>query len=471
MFRFDHNQAALFSDTQGSLQRRQGTPVTDNVFRRFACWLALAGIVIATTVLLSPIAWAQAPETIGARMLFGVGTHQGLGGAVGNRGYLPADSLRQIRELGMNSFRDDFSWSDFEQSDGRMSFMPHLARLDAQLRGSSLRPVLILGQGHHLVPNSLPPTTDEARARFIGYVRIAARAVAEKAPILELWNEWNIAARDNSAFNADNYLVLAQLTYPVVKEVAPGATFVIGAIGDDAGWRWTNSLIDKGLLKFADGVSIHLYNHCNAPARRTSAEIVERLTVLHHMLDRASGRPNYPVYLTETGWPTMIGKCGVSEQRAADNMAQLLLWSSTASAWLKGVWLYELKDSGINPAEIEDHFGLYGFDNMPKPAACAVRDTLAFVRDALMADLVSTPHGVVGVRITTAGGQGIALWASDPSRRFEMRLRGEIPGARTRTPCDTQVRPLEQQWVAIGGRPTFIEVDAGLELAFDIRAR
>ena len=165
--------------------------------RRVVAWLVTIGLS-------TSCALAQAAQPLESRFLLGVGTHQGLGGPVSSRGYVPSTNIGQIKELGVNAFRDDFPWSDFEQDGGRMGFTQQLGRLDAQIKSGVARPFLILAFGHHLVPNSMPPSTDEARRRFAAYASAAARSVASQRPIFELWNEWNLAAKKDAAFSADN---------------------------------------------------------------------------------------------------------------------------------------------------------------------------------------------------------------------------------------------------------------------------
>src|SRR5690242_17356193 len=87
---------------------------------------------------------AQTAQPLDSKFLLGVGTHQGLGGQVSSRGYAPSTNIGQIRDLGVNAFRDDFPWSDFEQPGGRIGFTPQLGRLDAQIRSAVARPFLIL---------------------------------------------------------------------------------------------------------------------------------------------------------------------------------------------------------------------------------------------------------------------------------------------------------------------------------------
>ncbi|TCU78240.1 hypothetical protein EDE08_10119 [Bradyrhizobium sp. R2.2-H] len=427
----------------------------------------LAGFI--SSILLSVPACAQHAQPLDARFLLGVGTHQGLGGPVSARGYVPAENVAQIKQLGLNSFRDDFPWSDFETAGRRMGFTSRLGRLEAQVKSGVARPLLILAFGHHLVPNSSPPTTDEARQRFADYAAAAAQSVVAQHPLFELWNEWNMAAKKDAAFSPENYLALAEAARPAVKRVAPNAPFLVGALGDDPGWTWTEKMLRTGILQYADGASIHLYNFCMGPSKRTSAEIIDRLTAFHRLVSQASGNADFPIYVTETGWTTATNKCGVSEQAQADNTAQLILWAATAGRWLKGIWLYELKDSGRNPSELEDNFGLYRFDNSPKPVACAAQGAWAFIRSSLSAERGELAGGVVSINASTASGGRIAVWSEAPDRRYEIRLKEDQEGATFAMPCDSAARPASRAWIPVSSTPVLIAVNNGAIPALEIR--
>ncbi|WP_376974331.1 hypothetical protein [Bradyrhizobium erythrophlei] len=435
-------------------------------------WLRELRIVAAAAAigLAAPVAQAENTRPLDERLLLGVGTHQGLGGPVSSRGYVPATAVGQIKQLGLTAFRDDFPWSDFELPGRRMGFTAQLGRLETQVKSGVARPFLILAFGHHLVPNSMPPTTDEARQRFADYAAAAAQSVAQQQPIFELWNEWNMAAKKSDAFSVENYLALAKVTRPVVKRVLPNAPFVVGAIGDDPGWVWTQRMLQSGVLQYADGISVHLYNFCMAPSRRSSTEIIDRLEAFRRLVTQASGNPDFPIYVTETGWTTASAKCGVNEQAQADSTAQLILWASTASSWLKGMWFYELKDSGTNPAEPEDNFGLFRFDNSPKPVACAVRGSWAFIRSTLGAERKKLADDVVSIRAASAAGGKVAIWSEDPNRRYEVRLKSEAPNATFAHPCDDAASPASGVWMPVASTPLLISTNGGTVPALEIRA-
>lgn len=429
--------------------------------------LRFAGLV--ASILLSAPVSAQQAQPLDARFLLGVGTHQGLGGPVSARGYVPAENIAQIKQLGFNAFRDDFPWSDFEQPGRRMGFNPRLGRLEAQVKSGVARPLLILAFGHHLVPNSSPPTTDEARQRFADYAAAAAQSVLPQHPLFELWNEWNLASKKDPAFSPENYLALAAATRPALKRVAPNAPLLVGALGDDPGWTWTEKMLQTGILQYADGASIHLYNFCMGRSKRTSAEVIDRLTAFHRLVGQASGNPDFPVYVTETGWTTTTNKCEVSEQAQADNTAQLILWASTAARWLKGMWIYELKDSGKNPTEMEDNFGLYHFDNSPKPVACAAQGAWAFIRSSSSAERRELASGVVSIAASTASGGRLAVWSEAPDRRYEVRLKGDPQGATFAMPCDPAAKPASGAWIPVSSTPVLIAATNSAIPALEIR--
>ena len=142
-------------------------------------------------------------------------------------------------------------------------------------------------------------------------------------------------------------------------------------------------------------------------------------------------------------------------------MAQVVLWAATATDWLKGVWFYELKDSGRNARELEDNFGLYRFDNTPKPAVCAVKGAWAFVRDSLDAREAHPFEDVMMVRARTQGENRIALWSPDPRKVVFVRIRDPDPLLGRSAPCDTSMSPVTERWMAVGGTPLLLRYPAG----------
>jgi len=165
---------------------------------------------------------------------------------------------------------------------------------------------------------------------------------------------------------------LAQETYKSIKSVNPKAKVLVGGLGDDLpDWPWLKQAILFGLLDYADGISVHLYNHCDK--KNVGAdELMTRLDQLRELMV-ISGKSDLPIYVTEVGWPTDVGKCGLSETRSALHTLRFLLEAST-KPWIGGVWFYEFMDGGDNPQEREHRFGLLRRDGSEKPSGCIVRE-------------------------------------------------------------------------------------------------
>ena len=159
----------------------------------------------------------------------------------------------------------------------------------------------------------------------------------------------------------------------------------------------------------------------------------------------------------------------MTEQLAADNMAQIILWAPTAGAWLKGIWLYELKDSGTKPGELEDNFGIYHFDNSPKPAVCSIRESWAFIRTSLKSTRTTPAPGVVQIRSDSGSETKLALWSETASKRFDVRLKNAEPNAEIRYVCQQAPGPAAGAWTALSTTPLLVSVKGTAVPDFEIR--
>jgi Cellulase (glycosyl hydrolase family 5) len=320
--------------------------------------------------------------------LAGVGVHFGIGGKYG---YEVAPSALVIGDLKLNSYRDDLPWDIFDWPDPSY-YTARKARVFDMMDQAHVRPLLIVGHPNPTVPGGNPPLTDEGRKAFAEYASRAAKETASHDPIYEIWNEWNMNAVQGQKWlrgpgeasdprAAVNYVALARPTIDALRAAVPKATILVGAVGVDDGWAWTEGILKEGVLKGADGLSVHLYNHCEANRNdRNATQMINRLGDLQTMVSRFNGGKPFPIYVTEFGWPSVSPQCGAKAEDIPHNIAQLMLWTS-AVPWVKGSWVYQLKDQGLKPDDMEDHFGLYDYAYKPKPAACAVGEAMRYISE------------------------------------------------------------------------------------------
>jgi polysaccharide biosynthesis protein PslG len=323
-------------------------------------------------------------------MELGVGTHFGQGKGD------PEFSFEWIKSAGMNSFRDEIYWDHVEYQPGK--FMPNRnasksLQAFSDAKDTGINPLLILSYGHTFYDGGSQPYTAKGRSAFARYAGWLAKQLNGKVEYFEIWNEWNggvgtYPKKVNYGSPLD-YVKLADASYSEIKRVNPAAKVIVGALSDDLkGWPWLTEAIKAGLLKRADGVSVHLYNHSMAASEAGASEIIDRVRTLQSLLRASNGGKPMPIYVTETGWPTHIGWTGVSEQVEAEQDARLLLEAQTVED-LAGIWWYELVDGGDNPIEREHRFGLLRTSLKEKPAACRLRSLVPFIKQSILVQDIS----------------------------------------------------------------------------------
>ncbi|WP_062018171.1 hypothetical protein [Aureimonas sp. AU4] len=403
-----------------------------------------AALALATGLL--GVGSTQAEPSAPSGFIFGVGTHYAF---PLQRGYTLDATMPLLHELGVDSFRDDVDADYYVDPAPDQPLGTRRDRLGAALLARSAKPVLILrGQTLEREPRPrLAPRTGDERSTFGRFAASVTENTRAFDPIYEIWNEWNMQWRtrprmggllpgtENPDYSPENYVAAARAAYGAVKAADPGAVVLTGSIGEDADWAWTRRALEAGLLETGDGLSVHFYNHCAGAARRTAEDLRERVEDFRRVVVEAGGDGAPPLYITEFGWPNDDGPCGIDRALAASNIAQFTLWSATVD-WIRGVWVYELRDGGERPEEREDNFGLYDYANRPKPAACAYREAIALSREIEGGHLRESPDGVRWLEGTGRDGAPIwVFWATARDGEGAVRLPAGAE-ANVRTVCD-----------------------------------
>jgi len=278
-----------------------------------------------------------------------------------------------------NSTRDEMYWWDVEDAAGTLALRQGAWRT-RQMWSAMPAPfagLLTLDFGNERYDSGGQPKSERARDAFARYASYVVAQSGQQVRWVEIWNEWNlrtgVKTQAGSRGDAADYAALARTTYRKLKAEHPETMVITGSSGDDLpDWPWMRRAIREGLLSHTDGIAVHLYNDCMRPAQVGADELAQRLDALQAIV-AAEGRPQMPFFITEVGWPTHRGKCGVSEEAAAAHSVRFLLEASLRP-WVAGVWFYEMQDGGDDPAEREHRFGLLRRDGSEKPAGCALRE-------------------------------------------------------------------------------------------------
>lgn len=342
-----------------------------------------------------------------------------------------------LSRAGVKSLRDDAPWSLVETRRGELRIPARWDTIVDEARSRGIVPLLIFDYGNRFYDGGDKPLSKEGLQGFVRYARAVVEHFKGRVPYYEIWNEWNTTVGHTTPGDAGSYLRLVRQVYPVVKTADPEATFLVGATSAE-GTRDTGGppgflrqLIASGLLNYGDGLSLHTYVHC---ARHSAPEDwVNWMQAVKTMLQEVSGK-QLPVYVTEMGWPTFAGPCGVTEETQAKYLARLLLLSRTLP-FVKGLWWYDLQDDGTEPLEREHHFGLVRHDSSPKSAYLTLtRVTPVASAGRFLGQRILMP-GLRALNFEGATRHAWTLWSESADLCFEiaMEFRGTTRDVRSTT--------------------------------------
>lgn len=223
------------------------------------------------------------------------------------------------------------------------------------------------------------PGYDDAWSAFMS--RLTTRYPA--AVGIEIWNEQNLAQGFLPSPDPARYTQLLREAYTAVKGVDPsmpvitGGLFVSpvsgpGGIGDA---QFLQAMYAAGAKGSMDGIGIHIYPTADTAAGDVS-QMEDDLNAVRTIRD-AAGDTATPIWITEMGVSTTAES---GSDQASDLVA--LLQGAALDADVPVVILHRLVDppATSSPSPVyggdEPGYGVFGSDNTPKPAACALSTLL-----------------------------------------------------------------------------------------------
>jgi len=223
---------------------------------------------LGTLALLAALATANANANANANadadapFIVGVATH-----SMNNTGQ-PLRSLQMASAAGVTSVRDDAFWSTAEPTAGQLQIVAPWRAWLSTARALDLAPMVILGYGTSFQGNA-KPRKPEVRIPYLKYVDYITRQLGNPVKFYEVWNEWDIEGPGDARLSTD-YASLVRDVAPVIRKNNPQAVILAGAVttlGITSGF--VDRIIAAGVMKYADGLSLHPYVHCYGIDRNT----------------------------------------------------------------------------------------------------------------------------------------------------------------------------------------------------------
>ena len=307
--------------------------------------------------------------------------------------------LDEITALGAQWIRLDFGWTNIEPVQGTFDWSNTDRVLDAVL-GRGLKVIAIL----HATPawarpagtdNIFYPPTDPST--FANFANRTVSRYSSKINTWEVLNEPNIGRFWQPKPDPAGYTALLKLAYAAIKKADPSATVVSAglspAVDAEDGSQiapatYLQRMYESGGQGFFDAVGIHPYSF---PARpidpSTSGWNTFHRTFLLYDLMLRNGDGDKKVWFTEFGAATGTGLSAVSESE----QAAIVTDAFHAMAQLPFVggplFIYSVRDTGTNPADFEDNFGLLRRDFSAKAARAAYLNAAAACQSSQPATL------------------------------------------------------------------------------------
>jgi len=286
-------------------------------------------------------------------------------------------SAALMKEAGVGFVRFDFLWEDIEPIPGQFNF----EKYDAIVNALAQQHIRVLGILAYTPPWSGQPWNHSPHP--VLYSQYARQVVEHFRGRVEHWQIWH--EPDNPSFwhpqdRMQAYTELLRYTYPILKEVSPESTIVLGGMSKSLPMG-LKELYARGGRNAFDALSIHPFANPLTPhafeGLRLMYEVVRDIQIQNNDTKK-------PIWITEIGCP------GVPSEQASHTPDWWLGKNPNEeeqAQWISTVYQEALKWDGVEKVfwcffrETRNHFksgsdydGLIRYDFSRKPSFYAFQE-------------------------------------------------------------------------------------------------
>lgn len=361
------------------------------------------------------------------------------------------ENLKVFREAGFMSPRAGIRWNNWETTRGEYQPNDHYSMYVEYLEeafASGMVPMQTLIGGNSLYEEGYPksPEAIEAFARFCESVVAKYKG---KCHLYKIWNEWEngcgVPKKFKGQGDAASYVRLAAAAYPKMKAVDPTITVVANSVCK--GEKFLEATLKEGMLQHCDGIAFHSYHYRLPGDSRKPEAYAKRIEGVAALLRKYNNGKDFPIYLTETGWPNFTKRDGSTEEETGDYIARTFLLAKTIPS-VKGLWWYDFQDDGLNPEYNEDNFGMVRTDLTPKPAFYVMRSIAEIARKGSFLEKIKSPDdGLVALRFKMPDGRDVlAAWSVVDNVNMSVTLKNQVAPVGGLKTFLAGYEPIERDW-------------------------
>lgn len=314
---------------------------------------------------------------------------QGRVGGSDGSGLLTAsdDDLNRVltaaRDAGMWSIRVDIDWSLVEPVAGQRDWSVLDRAVQAVVDHRMCPLGLVTYTPAWAAVAHTGPTDSRIRPRdpavFADFAGAAAQRYRDDIAVWEVWNEPNNVDFFKPAPDVSSYGALLEASYRAIKAADPESSVLSGGLApaEDNGRSiapvtFLAALYAGGVNRFFDAFAIHPYSYPALPDEPGTGHwnTAQQLTTMREQMV-SGGDGGKLIWITEFGAPTGTGDGAVSDSVQAQTVETILTMARDIP-WLGPAFVFNLKDSGIDAADIEQNFGMLRNNFSEKPAYAVV---------------------------------------------------------------------------------------------------
>jgi hypothetical protein len=315
--------------------------------------------------------------------------------------------IKMIHLAGLGATRFDLFWPNIQQSMGKWDWEKY-DRLFAACAANDVVPLPLINASPQWASTGKTTTSDWrdwacAPPRTPEYLKFVHRSVARYRQYTHYWEIWNEPDLPSWLGTAEQYGDLLSSSVRTIHQVDPKAQVMNGGISEVSDYRpgFVTTFLKRADTK-PDIFAYHSHGSVdNVQIARDKAE-----TYLE-----AAHVGKIPIWLNETG-QSVTG--AITEREQA-----LTLVKKMASAPTRGdraVILYDIRNNGDDPNNLEDNFGLIRHDFTPKAAYAAVRTTISELSHKAYAGALPLGKRVSAFVYHGADETDVVVWGDYPDK-------------------------------------------------------
>ncbi|MCX5715772.1 MAG: beta-galactosidase [Candidatus Omnitrophica bacterium] len=314
---------------------------------------------------------------IGCSGVFGIPDDSPFGVCVDLNECKDVKAAEMIKAAGIKWVRHVVRWDLVEPEKGEFRW----SDLDKAVDNECSQGLNVYGQ--LILKSWCDPTTgdDKAIGHWADFVALTVARYKDRIKYWEVWNEEDYDGFWNPP-SAANYVKLLKATYIAAKKIDPECKIILGGLmgwgGEQPYFPFIDEVYKNGGKDYFDIAAFHPYTMPYSPSHKNLIRLkIEDFTGRM----RKNGDADKPVWITELGWPSNklidpASKRGVSPGQQAEYLTEAfriaLLYPQ-----VKKVFWYGFRDTGTQPFDSENHFGLIENDFTPKPSYIAYKGFIA----------------------------------------------------------------------------------------------